>query len=63
MMVGLPEVGKLYVTPQTLSLFVVHNHELLVGGGIDQEFKTLTDKECLHAHGCLDGLLGKLIIQ
>ena len=27
MMVGLPEVGKLYLTPQTLCLFIVHNHE------------------------------------
>ena len=63
MMVGLPEVGKLYLTPQTLCLFIVHNHELLVGGGIDQEFKTLTDEKCFHAHGCLDGLFGELLIQ
>ena len=63
MAVGLPEVGKLYLTPQTFSLFVVHDHKLLVGGGIDQELIALADEERLHAHRRLDGLLGELEVK
>ena len=63
MTVGLPEVGKLYLTPQTFSLFVVHDHKLLVGGGIDQELIALADEERLHAHRRLDGLLGELEVE
>ena len=63
MTVGLPEVGKLYLTPQTFSLFVVHDHKLLVGGGIDQELIALADEERLHAHRRLDGLLGELEVK
>ena len=63
MTVGLPEVGKLYLAPQTFSLFVVHNHKLLVGGGIYQKLKAFADEERLHAHRRLDGLLGELEVK
>ena len=35
----------------------------MIGGGIYQELKTFTDEEFLHAHGCLDGLLGELEVE
>ena len=62
-MVRLAEVGELHLTAQTLHLFVVDDHELLIGGGVDKELVTLLLEDVLHPHGHLDGMFGEAVIE
>ena len=55
--VSLSEVGEHHFAPKLLCLLVVENHKLLVGGRVYIEFKSFANKDVLHPHSHLDGVL------
>ena len=62
-MIRLAEMGESDFLPKMLCLFVIDDDKLLVGGGVDLEFKSFSDKEILHPHGHLDGMFGELEVE
>ena len=55
-LVGLSEVGKLHLLPQTVNLLVVNDDKLLVSGRVYIELETFADKDILHPHSHLDSM-------
>ena len=62
-MVSLSEMGEFDVSAQPFRLFVVDDHKLLVGGGVDEELITLFLEDGFHPHGHLDGVFGKTEVE
>ena len=60
---GLTEMSEAHLLTEFVYLFVVDDNKLLVGGGFNIELESFPNKDLLHAHGHLDGMLREYEVE